>query len=172
MTVVAPRRDQVLRDVVAALDERLDGVVPMDVPGVEQTFRDAATLANVLHVRWHATLAAQLERALADDPADPAAAVVRAWRRTARELPGVRLVLDRQHAEAVGRERTRLDRRADRQRQWLAVRAGLAPESRTLDEVAVAVGAELEAEGRRYFNPRGRSSRRSLVDRLRSVLAA
>lgn len=172
MTVVAPRRDQVLRDVVAALDERLDGVMPLDVPGVEQTFRDAATLADVLYVRWHATLATQLDRALADDPHVAAAAAVRAWRRTARELPGVRLALDRHHAEADGRERTRLDRRVDRQRQWLAVRAGLAPESRAPDEAAVALGAELEAEGRRYFNPRGRSPRRSLVARLRSVLAA
>lgn len=172
MSWVPPRRDQVLRDVLAAADERLDGVLPMDVPGVAQTYRDAAALAQVLHVRWHATLAAELDRALADDPDDAPAAVVRAWRRTARALPGARLVLDRHHAESEGRERVRLDRRAERQRQWLAVRAGLVPESRTSDDQATALGAELEAEGRRYFNPSARPQRQTLVGRLRSVLAA
>lgn len=172
MTWVQPRRDQVLTGVIAAADERLDGVVPTDVAGIEQTFRDAATVVHVLQVRWRATLASEVDRALAEDPHDPAAAVVRAWRRTARALPGVRLVLDRHHEEAEGRERAQLDHRARRQQQWLAVRAGLAADSRVLDDAAVELGATLEAEGRRYFNPRGRAPRRSLVHRLRSVLAA
>lgn len=158
MTWSRLRRDDVLREVIAEADQSLDGRLPMDVLGVDQTFRDAQTLGSVLHVRWQATLVAEVERALTERPDDRVAAVLRGWRRTTTTLPGVRLVLDRQLAEADEHSRIRWERRVARQRQWLAVRAGLAVETRVLDEDAVAVGAELEAEGRQYAVPVSRTA--------------
>lgn len=168
------RRDEVLRQVIEVADERLDGVLPVDVPGVAETFGDAATLVRVLHVRWRATLVSETERALEERPEDAPAAVVRAWRRTTRALPGVRLVLDRWVAQTDEHSRVRWDRRVARERQWLAVRAGLAADTRVLDEDAVAIGAELEAEGRRFTEPERRRGRTgsSFLERLRAALAA
>lgn len=167
-----PRRDEVLRAVIAAADQRLDGVLPMDVAGAQQVFREPANLVGVLHVRWSATLGAQVDRALAELPDDPERAVVRGWRRTARELPGVRMVLDGWRLAATGPDLARLERREARQRQWLAVRAGVAEPRRALDEAAVTAGAALEAAGRRYFEPHARPPRRTLVQLIRSALVA
>lgn len=176
MTWSPLRRDDVLREVIAEADQRLDGHLPMDVPGVDQTFRDAYTLASVLHVRWHATLVAEVEKALAERTDDPVAAVLRGWRRTNRALPGVRLVLDRQVAAADEHSRVRWDRRVARQRQWLAIRAGLAADTRVLDKDAVAIGAELEAEGRRFASTPRRSVRErssaSLLERIKATFVA
>lgn len=172
MTWNSPRRDQVLREVILEVDRRLDGVVPMDVAGVQQTFRDADTLVDVLHVRWQAVLADEVERALGEDPDDAPAAVVRAWRRTVRALPGVRMVLDAHHAGAAGPRRAKLDRRRARQHQWLAQRAGLAPATSGVDEEAARLGSELEKEGRRYYEPGRRPERPPLLKRLRAALAA
>lgn len=171
-TMRAPRRDLVLRDVLAAVDARLDGQLPMDVPGVAQTFRDEQTLCDVLHVRWQAALTGQVERALAEAPHDPEAAVVRAWRRTVRELPGVRMVLDGEWERAGGVRRARLARRRDRQHQWLATQAGFPVPTRGVDEDAVALGAALEREGRRYYRPGHRPAPPPLLKRLRAALAA
>lgn len=169
MTWIAPRRDEVLAAVLAEADLRLDGVLPMDVPGVDQTFKDAVTLASVLQVRWHATLTAHVERALGELPDDPERAVVRAWGRAARELPGVRLVLDAAREDAVGATRARWDRRTSREQQWLAHRAGLSQNPRALDPESVALGAELEASARRYFDPHNPRGRRSFVRRLKAA---
>lgn len=173
MTWTPPRRNEVLEQVLEAADARLDGQLPLDVPGVEETFRDATTLLRVLHVRWRARLATEVERALEERPDDRPEAVVRAWRRTTRALPGVRLVLDRAVAEADEHSRVKWERRVARQRQWLAVRAGLAASTPALDTDAVAVGSELEAEGRRYVEPSRRRGRTpSLLERLKAALAA
>lgn len=171
-TTSVPRRDLVLRDVLAQVDARLDGEVPMDVAGVAQTFRDEQTLVDVLHVRWQAALAAQVERALTEAPRDPEAAVVRAWRRTVREMPGVRMVLDAAWDRASGARRAQLTRRRDRQHQWLAAKAGLAAPAHGLDAEAVAQGAALEREGRRYYRPGHRPAPPPLLKRLRAALAA
>ncbi|MBE7323764.1 hypothetical protein IEQ44_03760 [Nocardioides sp. Y6] len=172
MTWTPPRRDQVLRAVLAEVDRRLDGELPMDVPGVDQTFRDARTLADVLHVRWRATLAAEVERCLDEDAEDPRAAVVRAWRRTVRALPGVRMVLDREWESADERRRVVLVRRRDREHQWLAGRSGWPVPPTGTDLEAVAVGAALEAEGRRHYRPGQRPAPPPLLKRLRAALAA
>ena len=172
MVLDPPRRDEVLRDVIAAADQRRDGVVPMDVAGAEQIFGEPVNLVGVLHVRWFATLAAQVDVALAERPDDPERAVVRAWRRTARELPGVRLVLDGWRDTAAGPDLARVHRREARQRQWLAAKAGVATSGRALDPAAVTAGAALEEAGRRYFDPHGRPPRPTLVERIRSVLVA
>lgn len=164
-------RDQVLAEVIAEADRRLDGQVPVDVAGVDRTFKDARVLADVLQVRWSATLAAHLDRALAELPGDAPRAVVRAWRRTARDLPGIRLVLDRRRTVAADRELERLLRRERRERQMLAVAAGLARPSRLPDDDAVEEGEKLEAAGRRYFDPHHRRPRPSLVQKIRAAVA-
>lgn len=89
------RRGDVLRAVGAAADEHLDGLVPMDVTGVPETFGDEATLLAALHLRWHARLARHLETAADARPLDRETAAVRAWCAAADDLPGTRLVLDR-----------------------------------------------------------------------------
>jgi len=92
------RREDVMRDVIAAVDARADGRLPMDLPGVAETFGDDRTLLGALQLRWHTRLAGRIERELDRAPHDPEAAVAAARRQTARELPGVRAVLDR-HGE-------------------------------------------------------------------------
>lgn len=168
----SPRRDLVLREVLAELDRRLDGRLPMDVEGIDQTFRDEETLADVLHVRWTATLASQVERAVAEAPDDREQAVVRAWRRTVRAMPGVRMALDHEWEDASEDRRAVLARRRDRQHQWLAQLAGHAVATRSLDEEAVALGAALESEGRRYYRPGRRPAPPPLLKRLKAALAA
>lgn len=170
MTWSSPRRDEVLRAVIEETDRRLDGVVPMGVAGVEQTFRDADTLVDVLYVRWQAALAAEVDRALAEAPEDPEAAVVRAWRRTVRTLPGVRMVLDAHLEQASGVRLEQLRRRRARQHQWLAQQAGLAPLTHEVDDEAVTLGAEFEAAGRRYYVPGQRPARPPLFKRLKAAL--
>lgn len=172
MTWNPPRRDEVLRAVVEEADRRLDGIVPMDVAGVQQTFRDADTLVDVLTVRWQAALVAEVERALTEAPNDPEAAVVRAWRRTVRALPGVRMVLDANAEQATGARLEKLRRRRARQHQWLAQQAGLAPLTPGPDDEAVLLGAELEEAGRRYYVPGQRPGRPPLLKRLKAALAA
>jgi len=87
-------RGAVLRDVITAVEARNDGLLPMDVTGVTEAFGDELGLLGALQLRWHTRLAGRIERELARDPADPVAAVAEARRATARDLPGVRAVID------------------------------------------------------------------------------
>src|SRR5687768_132049 len=75
-------------------DERRDATLPMDVDGVAETFGDELSLLAALQLRWHTRLAGRIDRALAEQPLDLAAAVETAWADTADRMPGVRLILD------------------------------------------------------------------------------
>jgi len=86
-------RGAVLRDVIAAVDARRDGLLPMDVTGVTEAFGDELTLLGALQLRWHTRLAGRVERELERQP-DPDAAAAEARRATGRDLPGVRAVID------------------------------------------------------------------------------
>ena len=66
----------------------------MDVSGVAAAFGDELTLLGALLLRWHTRLAGRIESELARHPDDPAAAAADARRATARDLPGVRAVID------------------------------------------------------------------------------
>lgn len=88
------RRGEVLRDVIDTLDARRDGLLPMDAPGVRQTFGDELSLLGALQLRWHTRLSGRLERALTPQPDDVEGAAVAAWHETAAELPGIRIALD------------------------------------------------------------------------------
>ncbi|HET6627808.1 MAG TPA: hypothetical protein VFG63_15565 [Nocardioidaceae bacterium] len=87
------RRDEVLRAVIEELNARRDGTLPLDLPGVAETF-DELSLVGALQLRWHTRLAGTIERELMDHPSDHESAVVCAWSRVAQELAGVRAVLD------------------------------------------------------------------------------
>src|ERR1700749_3740162 len=89
-----PRRGEVLRAVVEVANSRRDGVLPMELPGVAETFGDETALVAALQLRWHTRLAGQIERALCDEPAKRETAVLTAGRRPASELAGVRAILD------------------------------------------------------------------------------
>lgn len=173
------RRGDVLRAVVDFADRHRDGRLPDHVPGVLETFRDTTDLVSALQLRWHTHLAGRIERALMEQPADLETAVVSAWRETANELAGVRLVLDRVAAEPPNDElRTALARAAAKDRVLLAAMAGLAAPD---DPEAARLGRALEELARAGWRPnppaprpdgRHRTSSRSLVGRLKAVLAA
>lgn len=146
-----PRRAAVLRDVVRAANARRDGHLPTDVAGVAETFPEPRDLVAALQLRWHTQLAGTIEAALAGQPMDLEHAVLCAWRRTARELAGVRLVLDR-WAEDTTDEATTLALAKARRTDWtlLAVMAGQAG---VHDSQAADVGRVLELLARASFDP-------------------
>jgi len=171
------RRGEVLRNVVDEVNSRRDGSLPTQLPGVEATFADDLELVAALQLRWHTRLSGRIDRALLDQPADLEAAVLDAWRWTAREMPGVRAVLDThlEHPTSAAMEQA-LTRALDKERALLAAMAGLAS---VQDTAAVRVGERLEATARasvrasRVGTHRRESVERpTLIGRLRAVLAA
>ena len=177
------RRGEVLRTVVAEADRRRDGVLPMQVPGVAETFGDEATLVGALHLRWHTRLTGTIERELAEDPSDPERAVVAAWRHVAAHAPGIRAVLDAQAAAPASEDvRTVLAGAFRKERVMLAAMAGKAAPD---DPRAVALGHQLEERARADRTAAGgahraeipamparRPSHGSLVGRIKARLAA
>ena len=130
-------RGEVLRRVVDEAEARRDGVLPMELPGVTETFGDAHHLLAALQLRWHTRLAGSIERALLDQPDDLEAAVVSAWRAAAAELAGVRRVLDA-HREALERAH----------RKEVVMLAVLAGRANAADVAAVRIGERLEERAR------------------------
>ena len=51
-------RGETLRVVVDTANERRDGVLPMDAPGVTENFTDELDLIGALLLKWHARLPA------------------------------------------------------------------------------------------------------------------
>jgi len=167
------RRGEILRTVIATADERLDGVLPMDVDGVRETFGDETSLLAALSLRWHTRLAGRIERELSGQPMDLEHGVVAAWHATARELPGVRAVLDH-YGEAPQGEAmaTMLATSTAKERVLLASMAGLASSH---DAAAARVGERIEQRARATYRPlrshRGAEAP-SLLGRLKAALAA
>jgi hypothetical protein len=140
------RRGEILRDVIATADRRRDGHLPMEVPGVAQTFVDEPALLAALQLRWHTRLAGRIERELMAQPMDLEAAVVAAWRATADELPGIRAVLDREQAAPRNPAVAEIMAKASaKERILLALMAGLAS---TPGESAARAGATIEERAR------------------------
>src|SRR3954454_19011451 len=88
-------RGETLQAVVDTANARRDGVLPMQEPGVAQNFTDEIDLVGAMLLKWHARLSGNIERALTREPMNLEAAVAAAWRTTAEQLPGIRLVVDR-----------------------------------------------------------------------------
>lgn len=140
------RRGEVLRTVIDAADARRDGLLPLDLPGVIETFGDELTLLGALQLRWHARLSSHLERALMDQPLDIDEAAVTAWHGTTQELPGTRMVLDHYRAEPRDDRMAKvLATSATKERMFLAALVGRAGHSRG---ATLAAGRALEERGR------------------------
>lgn len=138
-------RGEILRTVTLTADQRRDGILPMDLDGVHETFGDELTLIGALQLRWHTRLSGHLERALLDQPLDLETTVVRAWHATADELPGTRLILDHYRAEPLDDAmHTALETSAAKERALLAAMAGRAG-ARTEDTVAAGLRIEERA---------------------------
>jgi len=172
------RRGDVLRDVIAAADQRRDGTLPRDVDGVSATFADDLDLLGALQLKWHTRLAGRIEREQMSQPLDLQDAVVRAWQRTAAELPGIRAVIDEHRAHPADEATDEIMRKsAAKEHILLAVMAGQASAH---DALAAAVGARIEERARMTatsLDQRSRISdhsavRPTLLDRLRAALVA
>ncbi len=173
------RRGEVLRAVVEEANARRDGVLPMELPGVAETFSGELDLIAALQLRWHTRLAGRIERALTEQPMDLESAVLTAWRQTATELAGARQIIDAYTAHPTSEEMATALRTSHR-KDWtlLAVMAGRASMT---DERAEHVGRALEEKARAAYNPaaaaaprhRADSSRNaSVIGRLKAHLAA
>lgn len=167
-------RGELLRLVTTTADERRDGILPMDLDGVTETFGDELTLLAALQLKWHTRLAGSVERALVDQPLDLDDAVERAWGETADKLPGIRLVLDHYRAHPLDEAMARAMAKATaKERMMLATTAGRASVG---DPAAAAVGARLEEAAR--LRHRGipvvtpRVERPTFIERLKAVVAA
>jgi len=167
------RRGEILRTVIATADERRDGVLPMDVEGVRETFGDETALLAALSLRWHTRLSGRIEHELMEQPMDLEQAVVAAWHATARELAGVRAILDhyREHPRDEAMAAV-LSTSTAKERVLLASMAGLVSRH---DDAAIRVGGALEQRARASYRPL-RSHRApqapSLLGRLKAALAA
>ena len=168
-------RGEVLRTVIAEADVRRDGSLPMDLPGVSETFRGELDVLATLQLRWHTRLAGHIERELSDQPLDLENAVVDAWRATADQLPGVRAILDRHATAPPDAESARVMATAvAKERQMLAVLAGRVSGT-VVEPHGQRIGAELEARARSGWSrpaPDRTAPQARFVDRLRAALAA
>lgn len=169
-------RGETLREVITTANGRRDGLLPMDVDGVAETFGDELTLLGALQLRWHTRLAGRIERELMQQPMDLESAVVAAWHATADELPGVLAIID--HYRTEPRDAPMAEAMAKsgaKERILLAMMAGRVSAP---DQAAVRVGAAIEAQARATYRPvrpaapSRRASHPRLLARLKAALAA
>ena len=168
------RRGEILRTVVATANERRDGILPTDVPGVTAFFDDDLALLGSLQLRWHTRLAGHIERELSDQPLDLENAVALAWLAAAEDMPGIRAVIDHYVAHPTSAEMARaLTVATAKEHEMLALMAGRASGP---GEAAARVGRSVERAARTSYVPGVRvltaPAAPSLVQRLRAVLAA
>ena len=168
-------RGEILRNVIQTADDRRDGILPMDVTGVPETFDDELSLLGALQLRWHTRLAGRIEHELNAQPMDLQAAVIAAWRATAEELPGVRLVLDHYRAEPTDDAMAAAMTKATaKEHVLLAVMAGLGSAQ---DPATASVGRTVEELARLGFAPVPRAADHrgdphGIFDRLMAALVA
>ena len=167
------RRGEILRTVTATADRRRDGVLPMDVEGVAETFGDELSLLAALQLRWHTRLSGRIERELMNQPMDLEPAVIAAWQGTAEELPGIRAIIDHYRAEPLNEAMAAaMTKSAAKEHMLLAVMAGRVSAQ---DATAARVGEAIEASARATFRPVRRhadAAAPSLLGRIRAALAA
>ena len=149
-------RAEVLRAVIGEADTRCDGVLPMEMPGVAETFGDEIELIGALQLRWHTRLAGMIEGELMDASMDLESAVTLAWHKTATELCGIRAILDASTdaptSEAIAEALTKAHRK-----DW-ALMAAMAGKASVEDHRAAAVGRGIEEHARAAYQltPGGR----------------
>jgi hypothetical protein len=144
-------RGEVLRTVTRTADARRDGLLPMDVPGVAETFGDELTLLGALQLRWHTRLSGHIERELLRQPLDLDRAVIAAWHATADELPGTRAIVDHCRAEPLDEPMAFVTATsAAKERVLLAAMAGRAGVDTT---ATAAAGRTIEERARQTWAP-------------------
>lgn len=171
-------RGEILQAVIDVADRRQDGVLPMDLPGVPETFRDELDLIGALTLKWHARLSGNIERELMAQPLDLEAAITNAWRKTSQDAPGIRMIIDRYTESPSDPEMAAALTRAQ-EKEWfkLASAAGLAndessPAARAGERVTrnARIGAPVPVAA--VTTTVDDVVTPSLVDRIRAVLAA
>jgi hypothetical protein len=169
-------RGEILQTVIDAADARLDGELPMNLPGVSETFHDELDLIAALTIKWHARLSGNIERELMHQPLDIEAAIVNAWRKTSAEAPGIRMIIDR-YTESPSDPEMAVALTRAQEKEWLklASAAGLSND----ESAAAARAGERVSNKARAGVPVPVATQTvdtvgspSLVDRIRAVLAA
>ncbi|MBO0842936.1 MAG: hypothetical protein J2O46_07100 [Nocardioides sp.] len=168
------KRGEILHTVISTVNERRDGLLPMDLPGVADTFHGEIDVLAALQLRWHTRLAGHIDQELVAQPMDLESAVVSAWHTTADELPGVRAVLDHYRALPTGEQMSEaLAKFEAKDQRTLAVMAGKGAWG---DDETVRLGSLIEMRARAEYTPPAEAEARSalsgMFDRIRSVLAA
>lgn len=167
------RREDILRAVVDTADRGLDGVLPNDLPGLTETFPTNNDLVSALLLKWHARLSGNVERILMAEPMGLEESVAAAWRRTAEQMPGVRLILDRAGHLDNSTLRPLVKRAQEREWVRLAMAAGTANNA---SPAAAAAGRRLEETARAGLALSGpgtaHEANESFVRRLKAALAA
>ena len=173
------RRGEVLRDVTATADVRRDGLLPLDVDGVAETFADELALLGALQLRWHTRLSGRIERELMNQPMNLEQAVITAWQGTADELPGIHAIVNHYRAEPTDAAMAEaMARSAAKERIMLAVMAG---RSSAQDAQAARVGRQIEDRARRSHrqqvtgtSERGaqRGANAGLLERIKAAMVA
>ena len=178
------RRGETLRIVEEVANQRVDAVLPTDVPGVSEHFYDDLDLIAALVLRWHTRLAGNVDRALVSQPWDLPTAVEQAWANTAQEMAGVRLIIDQYTQHPTDEDMGRALLKAElREWQRLATWSGLASDH---SDAAAAVGQRVQEDARVRLaaiqktasdRPEEQSTKEqpshvSLVDRIKAALAA
>ena len=181
-------RGEILQRVVETADQRRDGLLPMELAGVSETFRDELDLLAALWLKWNARLSGNIERALMSEPMDLEAAVASAWKRTSAHMPGVRLILDR-YVESPSDPAMAAALNRATEKEWirLASAAGLANDE---SPAAARAGRQVELRARAALTdeaatellatattdvaavPDVDEGSPSLVERIKAVLAA
>lgn len=174
------RRGEVLRTVLEHAETRRDGALPMELPGVAETFGDEITLLGALQLRWHTRLAGAIERELMGPVGDLEEAVTRGWIAAARDLAGVRAILDAHTTEPGSPEIARMLDTGHR-KDWTLL-AAMAGQAAPGDHRAAETGRRIEQRARGAYRPQARpsgrgrhaaaSGRPSLVSRFRAHLVA
>ena len=170
------RRGEVLRAVLDEVENRRDGRLPMELPGVVETFGNELALLGALQLRWHTRLAGAIERELSEHPADLESAVLTAWRTTHVSAPGVRAVLDAHTAAPLSEEMATMLATAHR-KDW-ALMAAMSGKASPADVQVASVGRRLEEKARAAYRPtavRRRAAapahvRHTLLERVRAHL--
>ncbi|WP_203336050.1 hypothetical protein [Nocardioides limicola] len=168
------RRGDVLDRVIIAADSRLDGVLPMDVEGVAETFRGELDLLGALQLRLYTRLSGRIERELVLQPMDLEGAVVHAWKEVAKELPGIRAILDHYCSLKGDPLAEAMATAVEAEHHMLALTAGRV--SRT-DDLAARIGARIADRARQELATEPAAAPvaeedHTILGRLRKVLHA
>lgn len=165
-------RGEILHDVIDTADTRRDGLLPMDVEGVEEKFDNELDLLCALQLKWHTNLAGRIERFLAEQPMNLEDAVINAWHSVADEYQGVRLILDHYRSAPIDDAMATAMRKAvAKENLMLAVMSGYASVD---DELAIPIGKRINERARSTFIPSLPTApvRPTIISRIRAALAA